>query len=76
MHTTDANRILSDPLPFGDPLRMTAQAFLAGLAEAQKLAEGCRFCCGLGQRGGIICKCISKLPNEVTDAFLRGERSN
>jgi hypothetical protein len=76
MHTVDARRILSDPLQFDDPLRVTAERFLDQLAEAQKLANACQCCCGQGQNGGILCECISKLPDEVTDAFLRGERSS
>ena len=74
MHTVDARRILSDPLKFDDPLRIAANGFLDRLAEAQELANACQFCCGHGQTEGILCKCISKLPDEVTDAFLRGER--
>ena len=76
MHTVDARRILSDHLRFDDPLRIAARGFLDDLTEAQELASACPLCCGQGQNEGILCKCISKLPDEVTDAFLRGERSN
>jgi hypothetical protein len=75
MHTIDAKRILSDPLRLGDPLQVTAKKFLDGLAQAKLLAKYCTVCQGEGHRNGLLCECIAALPNEVTDAFLRGERS-
>jgi hypothetical protein len=74
MHTIDAKRILLDPLPYDDPLRIAAERFLGQLAEAEELADDCDLCHGRGMVGGVICRCISRLPDEVDDAFVRGER--
>jgi len=74
MHTIDAKRILLHPLPCDDPLRIAAERFLGQLAQAEELAEGCNLCQGTGVVGGAICRCISGLPDEVDDAFVRGER--